>query len=395
VTTHDLAPPPSLRIAAAAHDLVLDGRLDLAWRAVELALAVDPDQANAHTLCADLQERRGDFAGALPHWQRPVDLYPDSPGHRFNLALALLRRGAWQEGFALAEARLEKPDWSSLAALGSFAGLRHRVPALGADLSGKRVLAFTEQGLGDNIWAARWLPALAARVGNLDIAARPALRPLLAKQVPGQFLAPPDDTPAAKLNLAALAGQYDAFVPLMSLPHVLGDMTVEPAWLRPDKLRVAHWRQIYAAAFPGLTRFVGVVWRANPESGSAAERDLPPALFDSLTGVGVVNLQGGAVDGRAALPGAFDPLAGGQPPLDEFAAMIAATDLLLTADTMAAHLAGAMGHDGIVAVPSVPNFYWGIGVGVSPWYPSLRLARQAAGADWADAMALMVRAALA
>lgn len=369
-----------LRLAAAGHDLLSAGRTDLAWRAVELALEADPGVANAHTLMAHLLELRGDFEAAMGHWRQACVLLPESAGHRFNLALALLRAGELEAGFAAAEARLEQADWSSLAALGSFAGLRHRVPAPGADLNGRRVLVFSEQGLGDNLWAARWLRGLGGRV---DLACRGVLRPLLAPLVGGEVLTPPEGEGGAKLNMAALAGRYDAFVPMMSLPHVLGGRP-DAAWLVPETGRVAHWRARYRAAFPGAGPIVGVVWRANPQNVSAAERFLPPAVLAGLERV--VNLQGGAAEGRD-FPGAFDALAEGEPALDEYAAMVAATDVLLTADTMAAHLAGAMGHRAVVAVPVVPNFYWGSTV----WYPTLRLVRRGGGAGWEAVGAEMVK----
>ena len=389
-----------LKLTEAGHDLIRSGRLDLAWRAVALARDVDPGLPNAQTLRAHLLETRGDFAAALAHWREAVRLLPASAGHRFNLALALLRDGALAEGFRHAEARLEKPDWVSLAVKSSFAGLLHRIPRAGEDLSSRRVLAFTEQGLGDNIWAARWLPVLRALSGTLDLACRPALRPLLSRLITGDVIGPPAGQEVAKLNMAALAGTYDSFVPLMSLPHVLGVTQPEAeTWLAPDPARVAAWRQRYHEALPGMNRFVGIVWRANPETGSAASRFVPPETLHGLHdagrgGIGIINLQGGAAEGRT-FDGAFDPLANGEPPLDDYAAMIAATDLLLTADTMAAHLAGAMGHNAIVATPALPNFYWGSTGDRSPWYASLRLIRQAPADGWAEAGAAMVQAALA
>ena len=382
---------PGHKLAKAAHDLIGQARFDLAWRAVELAIEVTPGFANSYALKAHLLERRGEFDAALGLWREAARLEPASAGHRFNLALALLCAGEFAEGFALQDARLEKADWNSIAAQGSFAGLRHYVPRPRDSLAGKRVLAFTEQGLGDMLWAARYLPALAARCGRLDLACPPSLRPLLEARVGGEVLGPPAETPGAKLNMAALAGAYDALVPMMSLPHLLGDPLGESAgeapWLRPDAAAVAAWRERYAA-LPGAGPVVGVVWRANPASGTAAVRSLPPGVLAGMAGMAgmrVVNLQGGAAEGRdamsAALPGVFDPLAAGDVALDAYAAMVAATDLLISVDTMAAHLAGSMGHPVWVAVPGVPSFYMGQAGAVSPWYPTMRLFRQAPGEE--------------
>jgi len=119
--------------------------------------------------------------GAMDFWQRAVAAAPASPGHRFNLSLALMREGRLSEGLALQEARYDREKWTSITAQDSLAGLMHRLPRPGDDLAGKRVLVFTEQGLGDCVWAARWLPALAARGPRLSLAVRPALRPLLTR----------------------------------------------------------------------------------------------------------------------------------------------------------------------------------------------------------------------
>ena len=381
----------ALKLAEAGHALMLEGRFELARQAVELALAVDAAQPNAHTLKAHLLEREGDFAAALAHWRAAARLAPGPAGNRFNLALALLGSGALAEGFALQESRLENPAWSSIAAFGSFAGLRHLVPRPGDELGGRRVLAFTEQGLGDMLWAARFLPALAARCGSLDLACPAALRPLLRWAV----LGPPAEQTGAKLNLAALAGQYDAMLPMMSAAHVLGAWDQPAQWLVAEPAKVAAWRARFAAAVSGRP-IVGVVWRANPASASGAARTFPPAVLQGIGQAGVVNLQGGDPLFRgalaAALPGVFDPLADGEPGLADYAAMVAATDLLITADTMAAHLAGAIGHPAWVAVPAVPNFYWGQAGETSPWYPGLRLFRQAAGEDWTAAGARIAAA---
>ncbi len=386
------ADPLAVKLAEAAHELVRRDQCGLAWDAVQLAMAVDAGVANAHTLKAHLLELRGDVPAALTHWRAAARLEPDRPGHRFNLALALLGCGMLAEGFALQEARLEKPDWSSLAAAGSFARLRHRVPGPHGDLTGKRVLAFTEQGMGDMLWAARFLPALAERCATLDLACPPTLRPVLAHLAPGRLHGPPEDQPAAKLNMAALAEQYDAFVPMMSLPNLLGHAGAAIPWLIPDARRVTVWRERFAAALPMRRPIVGVVWRANPASNSSPERTFPASVLGSLGWAGAVNLQGGDSIGRDALAGAFDPLAAGDVALDEYAAMVAATDLLISADTMAAHLAGAMGHPTWVLVPRVANFYWGhTGTG-SPWYPNTRVFRQAGDGGWTGVGAAIAHA---
>jgi hypothetical protein len=69
--------------------------------------------------------------------------------------------------------------------------------------------------------------------------------------------------------------------------------------------------------------------------------------------------------------------------LDEFAAALAATDAVVSVDTMAAHCAGALGHPVLVALPTVAAWYWGSNERADcAWYPGARLFRRNSGADW-------------
>ena len=106
-----------------------------------------------------------------------------------------------------------------------------------------------------------------------------------------------------------------------------------------------------------------------------------------------VNLQGGTA-GRelaAAHPGMIDPL-NPEVPLDEFAAAVAATDLLLTVDTMAAHCAGALGHPLWIMAPYSPHWCWSVERDRTPWYPTARLFRQTVRGDWSDAVDSLIPA---
>jgi hypothetical protein len=103
----------------------------------------------------------------------------------------------------------------------------------------------------------------------------------------------------------------------------------------------------------------------------------------AVTEVDWVNLQGGAA-GRelaAKYPGMIDAMSR-EIPLDEFAAAIAATDLVVTVDTIAAHCAGALGHPVWIMVPYCPHWAWGISRDCTPWYPTEGLFHQSASRDW-------------
>jgi ADP-heptose:LPS heptosyltransferase len=129
-----------------------------------------------------------------------------------------------------------------------------------------------------------------------------------------------------------------------------------------------------------------LVFQANPAGRAAATKSLRIEELTPLLKVGGVDwvvLQQGQAgrDLAAAHPRAIDALVS-EISLAEFAAAVAATDFLVTVDTMAAHCAGAIGHPAWVAVPFNPHWYWGIGGTTTPWYPTLALFRQSAPRDW-------------
>ena len=383
--------PAAEILAGAAKALLELGRLDRARRVAALALTEDSGCANGHSVLTTVHEALAEWSEGHEHGRRAVGLLPDSPQLRYNLALSTLRLDNYRTGFALMEARIDKPDWTGLAIAPSRAAERHRLLRPGGPVEGRDILVITEQGLGDCIMFARYLPLLAERGARITLTCSPPLRPIF-EGVAGiaALLVPPPDQPLAKINLSQ--AEFDAWVPLMSLPLHLGtELATVPAavpYLSVDARRVAAWRERYdTAGRPGAAK-VGLVFQANPQSASAPDRSLAPSEVARLLRVSEVdwvNLQGGAAGRRPAAehPGIIDAL-GSEIPLDEFATAAAATDLLVTVDTMAAHCAGALGHPVWIMVPYSPHWCWGVGRDHTPWYPTARLFRQTVRRDWAD-----------
>jgi ADP-heptose:LPS heptosyltransferase len=232
---------------------------------------------------------------------------------------------------------------------------------------------------------------LAQHGARVTLACNSTLRPFFAR-IPGieTLLSPPPDQPSAQINLAALA--FDAWVPLLSLPRWFGTEAASipaeiPYWM-PDPTRVAAWRKHLAEAGRRGACKVGLVFQANPASANYADRsmqirDILPLL--GLDAIDIVNLQHGPA-GRElsiAAPSIIDPISGGVP-LDEYAAAMAATDLLISVDTMAVHCAGSMGHPAWITVPHSPQWTWGFDRETTPWYPSVRIFYQTKPRDWSS-----------
>jgi ADP-heptose:LPS heptosyltransferase len=378
-------------LAAAAKNLLDIGRLDLARHIAGLAVAEDAQCADAHSILGVAHDALAEWQVGFEHGQRAAELLPGSPQLIYNLALSTLRLDDYSKGFSLMEARIDKPDWTGFAIAPSRAAERHRLLRPVDSVAGRRILVIIEQGLGDCIMFARYLPLLAGRGARVTLACSPPLRPLF-ERVAGiaALLSPPPEQPLAKINLSL--AEFDAWVPLLSLPcyfaTAFATVPTETPYLSADPARIAVWRERYEAAGRRGAPKVGLVFQANPQSGSSADRslsigDLAPLLQTSE--FDPVNLQGGAAGRQLAAeyPGVIDAT-NPEISLDEFAAAVAATDLLISVDTMAAHCAGALGHPLWIMVPYSPHWCWGVERNHTPWYPTARLFRQDVRRDWSN-----------
>lgn len=371
------------RSLARAGALLELRRLDEARAACAAVLARDSGNATAWSLHgACLHHMRRD-AEAMASIDRALALRPDDADTRLLRGYALLAAGSFAEGWAEAEYRLRRaekgaarpeigaPDWD------------------GGDPAGRHLLIYTEQGRGDAIQFARYLPLLAARGARLSLLAPADLHALLATACPGMAL----------IDRPEQVEGVDAVAALLSLPFLFGtDLATIPAsvpYLAAAPARVARWR----AHLGGEGLRVGIAWQGNPRVGVDIGRSFPLAHYRALAalaGVRLISLQKHAGSEQlAALPEDMrvetlgeDFDAGPDAFLDSAAAM-QSLDLVISSDTAIAHLAGALGRPVWVALQFVPDWRWLRDRADSPWYPSMRLFRQAAPGDWAGVFAAM------
>jgi hypothetical protein len=247
-----------------------------------------------------------------------------------------------------------------------------------------RLLVVGEQGLGDALMVARFLPWAAARCGELCYYANlPGLEWPLSSVVPGIRVLP----------LGSPIPEADAFVLSMSLPILAGttvDTIPAPPYLKADPATLKEWRD-YLSGFDAVN--VGICWRGNPANGRDRERSIPLArMVAALARPGVVlhalQLED-TTDERRGLPvnDLRDRLLGSPGPKAQTVAAMTALDMVVSVDTAAAHFAGALGLPARVVLP--PATYWPYGAQGSGtvWYPSLRLIRAERPGQWDKALA--------
>jgi tetratricopeptide (TPR) repeat protein len=308
----------------------------------------------------------GRRAEAEALYRTALTVDPGSVDGHWNLAVLLLADGRWHEGLAEFEWRLALPE----APKPGWPRPRWR----GGDPAGLRILLWNDQGRGDAIQFLRYAPALAAGGARVFACVQRDLK-ALAATVPGLEAAFAFDDPLP---------DFDAHAPLLSLPLLLGHDGPARGWFGPYIAAEPEGRTPRSAARPA----VGLVWAGNPGHANDANRSMALAelapLLD-IDGIDWVSLQAGTaarqLDGSPWAGRARDL----SPLLTDFAVtagMVRGLDLVITVDTAVAHLAGAMDKPAWLMLPAVgTDWRWGREGMSTPWYPSLRLFRQAEAHD--------------
>lgn len=251
----------------------------------------------------------------------------------------------------------------------------------GRPLAGRRVLVRCYHGLGDTVQFLRFLPWLRERAGAAEVTlwVQPALVEL-ARTVPGidRLLPLHDGVPT---------GEFDADVEIMELGHVF---RVTPGTLPAavPYLHVEPQPRVRRSGRPA----VGLVWRAGDWDArrSVPAAALAAALAPLVADVDFHLLQRGA--GLRDWPAPWGTISGADDPADA-ARVMRGLDLVLTVDSLPAHLAGALGAPAWMLLHAGADWRWMSDRDDSPWYPTMRLFRQDVSRpdDWAPVLARVAR----
>ena len=360
------------------HLLRLLDRSAAALASYDRALAIDPDDPQSWDDRGAALHLLKRFEGAMASFDRAIGLRADYAPAWFHKALGFLLLGQLEQGWPLLE-------W------------RHRLPGAAArsyaqplwtgteDIAGKTLFVWWEEGLGDVLQYFRFVLAAAARDARVIFSAPAAIRRLLEGA----------DAPVEIVGPEAAPSYFDCHIGLLSLPLAFGTrlatIPAAPAYLHAEAERVKVW----AEKIGGDGFRIGVIWATTASRSlgrSFALREL--VSLAGLPGVRLIALQ--KHDGLEELdhlpPGMtveshhFDE---GDDAFLDTAAMMENMDLIITADTSTAHLAGALGRPVWIALKYVADWRWFLGRTDSPWYPSALLFRQEADGDWASVFARM------
>jgi Flp pilus assembly protein TadD len=345
-------------------------RFDEAIAAYRRALELAPLSADIWSNLGISLHHAGRDKEAVVALRRAVALAPNHANARSGLGIMLLMHGDFAAGWDEYEWRLQSTE---------VKGPRFpQRPWEGESLLGRHIYVKAEQGFGDAIQFARYLPRLEARAGAVSVRVHESLLTLMRESFPGIAIygdhgePRPADCECALLSLARIFRTRAETIPA-AVPY-----------LRPPEAIAARWRQ-RLATLPGLK--TGVVWAGRPGHTNDFRRSLDLAALAPLAAVPGVAFASLQVGPAAAALAADPPLAIADfaPELGDFAetaGAVAALDLVIAVDTAVAHLAGALGKPVWVLLPWVADWRWLIGREDSPWYPTMRLFRQKQDESW-------------
>jgi Flp pilus assembly protein TadD len=363
----------------AGHASAARGDLEMAIGHFAAATGAMPEDAAAWSNLGILLKTVGRHGAARAAHDRAVALRPEDARLRLNRAVALLHAGDMAAAWDDYEWRLRQPGGMRLPPGDLLPDLH-----AGSDLRGRTVLLWHEEGFGDTLQFIRYAPLVAARGARVVAWMPQALAALIAGV---------DGVDNVFTDAVALPA-YDWHCPVFSLPRAfrteLGTIPADIPYLPVDPAR----RAAFADALPAPGRLrVGLAWagQARPWAPGFAVLDGRRSMrLDDLAplgevpGIAWVCLQ---KDYAGPAPPGFDPRCwhNSMPLVRDFAetaAIVAELDVTVSVDTSVVHLAGGLGVPAFLLDRFDNCWRWYSGRTDSPWYPHLRIYRQARIGDW-------------
>jgi len=330
-----------------------------------------PNYIDAQCNLASALQAQGQTAEAMQELRQALTAEPDSPDLHWNLALISLQHGDYEQGWREYEWRWKTPTFADFNRTFS-------VPQwAGEPLDRKTVLVTAEQGFGDGIQFARYVPMLGDRGASVILECRPQLTGLFETL----------EGVGSCIDLGSHAGPIDFYVPLMSLPHIFGT-TLQTVPCQVPYLRVPEARNAHETVLEESEFKIGFAWAGSATRVDNHKRSCDVALFSqlfSLPGTRFFSLQVGefsnqldALDPGRAVYDLSDTLSD----FADTAAVIGNLDVVVSVDTSVLHLAGALGVSAIGLLSRPTGFLWMDERRDSPWYPNTVLIRQSVSGDW-------------
>jgi hypothetical protein len=352
-----------------------DHQPELALKCYAAILGEDFNHGAAFNNYGNVLREMGYPARAIPFLHAACDIDPSNVTATFNLAVAHLLRGDYELGWAFYESRWRYEH---------MAGVKPQLPKpewTGEDLKDKTILFVGEQGLGDQIQFLRFSANLQSAGAKIKLVLSPGVKALFPEPA-GNIIGiyePGEDL-----------GEYDYWIPMMSIPRVIG-LKLET---------IAHQLQ-YVAATPAKAQEwadrlgpkkrmrIGVCWSGRKDSWIHNHKAMPIEKMAELIRRNPehqwinLNVDSTAEESQIIIDAGGECYPGTIQDFADTAGLMHHLDLVISVDTANAHLAGAMGRPVWIPLNAYGNCWrWLLKREDSPWYPSARLFRQPKMGDW-------------
>ena len=366
---------PNYAIAICNQGVVLKelDRLEDALSSYNQAITLDPKFAEAYNNRGIVLKELGHNDLAFDSYQSAIALEPDHGTFHWNLSILFLLQGDFKKGFEEYEWRWKDEDVSLISGKRDF-----KEPLWLGDqpLSGKTILLYSEQGLGDTVQFGRYVPLFAQLDCKVILEIQAPLLPLF-EHLSGvhQLVARGNPLPV-----------FDYQCPLMSLPLAFGTTleTIPP--IQPiivDAEKITQWQLRLG---PKNKPRVGLVWSGGTTHKDDRRRSIQLkdylsyckddfeyfSLQKEVRENDVEDLQNSSI--RHFEDNLHD--------FADTAALINEMDLIISVDTSVAHLAASLNKPTLILIPYAPDWRWMLDRDDTPWYPTVKLYRQTILENW-------------
>jgi hypothetical protein len=336
------------------------------------------DLADEQLLLADRHLAARSVEAALRHYEAAHAAFPESDLGRFNRWKCLALLGRFESAWA--ETDRFEAERRALSENGDSLPLHFRRIWNGEPLAGKHIHVSCYHGLGDTLQFVRYASLIKRTASRLTIECQPSLIDIVRSVQAVDEIFP--------LN-SKNRGNSGVHCELMELPYIFRT-TLEaipndvPYLSVCDELLQSTRTQLFSGIFrPGHFN-VGIVWTSGDWNPA---RNIELRLFRTLAEIpnlGLFCLHKDVSDSDRLIGDPWMFFLQNVIPLTitHTAAVIGSLDLVISVDTMAAHLAGALGANVWTLIPFDADWRWMTDRNDTPWYPTMRLFRQTRPGDW-------------
>jgi hypothetical protein len=375
-----------VRRANALHE---QGYFEAAQQVAMEVLSRHKEHIGALLVLANALRDLGRFDDALRVLNQVLKLSPDNTNALSAAALTFFFKEDWPRAWRSFDVRFKLMEQPPAVTMPGTDGKPVPKPRWRDGPVPPSVLVLGEQGLGDTIMFARYLPLLRAAGARVVCVAQRRLLALLKAIDP--------DIEWRPSEAAGSVSGIKAWTPMMQLPQALGlspdQFAQQIPYLRAEPERALRWKE--RLGDHGFK--IGIAWQGNPDQRIDVGRSSPLAAFAPLAavpGVRLISLQThhgmeqvAQVSFGDRIEQLGDDFDQGPDGFLDTAAVMEHLDLVVTVDTSLGHLAGALGRPAIVLLKAVgADWRWLYKRPDSIWYPSLRLFRQSKPGDWTELM---------